>query len=222
MFITMHIVNCVFINHRNHQYSTFIDHDTTVSQERKEFEQELGQQRESASMMKEQLRKEHEEEISALMDENSKLEEELQEAKKKVCVCVCVCACACACVCVCVCVYVCACARTCVCVCVCVCVCACVCVRVCVFVCVCVCVCVKERERGGREVGGGCAMMDGNSCLEETPKRLEIVGEGEVMRKGGAREGDGMGGREERGGGGGNACVCLMTYGVLVRHVSLM
>ncbi|XP_076451851.1 uncharacterized protein LOC143287616 isoform X2 [Babylonia areolata] len=55
-----------------------------LEQERKDFEQELGQQRESASLMKEQLRKEHEEEISALMDENSKLEEELQEAKKKV------------------------------------------------------------------------------------------------------------------------------------------
>ena len=53
-------------------------------QERQEFEQELNQQRESSSMMKDQLRKEHEEEISALMDENSKLEEELQEAKRKV------------------------------------------------------------------------------------------------------------------------------------------
>ncbi|KAL8587363.1 hypothetical protein ACOMHN_045610 [Nucella lapillus] len=55
-----------------------------LEQERKDFEQELGQQRESASLMKEQLRKEHEEEISALMDENSKLEEELQGAKRKV------------------------------------------------------------------------------------------------------------------------------------------
>lgn len=54
-----------------------------LEQERKDFEQELSSQRESASLMKEQLRKEHEEEISALMDENGKLEEELQEAKKK-------------------------------------------------------------------------------------------------------------------------------------------
>ena len=58
--------------------------DCVGVQERQEFEQELNQQRESSSMMKDQLRKEHEEEISALMDENSKLEEELQEAKRKV------------------------------------------------------------------------------------------------------------------------------------------
>ncbi|XP_070207439.1 putative leucine-rich repeat-containing protein DDB_G0290503 isoform X2 [Littorina saxatilis] len=54
-----------------------------LEQERKDFEQELSQQRESASMIKDGLRKEHEEEVNALMDENSKLEEELQEVKRK-------------------------------------------------------------------------------------------------------------------------------------------
>lgn len=54
-------------------------------QERKELEQALTQQRESATFMKEKLRQEHEEEISALMDENTKLEDELAEVKRQVC-----------------------------------------------------------------------------------------------------------------------------------------
>ncbi|XP_025082081.1 trichohyalin-like isoform X2 [Pomacea canaliculata] len=55
-----------------------------LEKERKELEQALTQQRESATFMKEKLRQEHEEEISALMDENTKLEDELAEVKRQV------------------------------------------------------------------------------------------------------------------------------------------
>ncbi|CAG5126599.1 unnamed protein product, partial [Candidula unifasciata] len=55
-----------------------------LEKERKEFEEELKQQRDSAKMISEQLKHEHEEEITALMDENSKLEEDLQKTEMMV------------------------------------------------------------------------------------------------------------------------------------------
>ncbi|BFZ23926.1 hypothetical protein BsWGS_26965 [Bradybaena similaris] len=55
-----------------------------LERERKEFEEELNQQRDNARMMSEQLKHEHEEEITSFMDENSKLEEDLQRAEMMV------------------------------------------------------------------------------------------------------------------------------------------
>ena len=55
-----------------------------LEQERVEFEEELGQQRESLRGAKETMRRGHEEEITTMMTENEKLQDMLDEAKQQV------------------------------------------------------------------------------------------------------------------------------------------